>query len=76
MTERLINCYRNEQRGDTGLVFVEIANPIYLGGKYLARQLNIRNDKYIPGFKKLTDAVHAYARKQWENPFKKEGSGS
>lgn len=63
VTDRLINYYAERARGGTGLIFVEVANSIYPGGKNLVHQLSIHDDKYIPGFKKLNDAVHAYGAK-------------
>jgi 2,4-dienoyl-CoA reductase-like NADH-dependent reductase (Old Yellow Enzyme family)/thioredoxin reductase len=60
VTDRLINYYAERAKGGTGLLFVEVANPIYPAGKVLVHQLSIHNDTYIPGYKKLTDAVHAY----------------
>jgi 2,4-dienoyl-CoA reductase-like NADH-dependent reductase (Old Yellow Enzyme family)/thioredoxin reductase len=60
VTDRLINYYAERAKGGTALLFVEVANPIYPAGKVLVHQLSIHNDTYIPGYKKLTDAVHGY----------------
>ena len=60
VTDRLINYYAERAKGGAALLFVEVANPIYPGGKVLVHQLSIHNDTYIPGYKKLTDAVHGY----------------
>jgi 2,4-dienoyl-CoA reductase-like NADH-dependent reductase (Old Yellow Enzyme family) len=63
VTDRLVNYYAERAKGGTALLFVEVANPIYPGGKVLVHQLSIHNDSYIPGFKKLTNAVHGYGGK-------------
>jgi 2,4-dienoyl-CoA reductase-like NADH-dependent reductase (Old Yellow Enzyme family)/thioredoxin reductase len=60
VTDRLINYYAERAKGGAALLFVEVANPIYPSGKVLVHQLSIHNDTYIPGYKKLTDAVHGY----------------
>jgi 2,4-dienoyl-CoA reductase-like NADH-dependent reductase (Old Yellow Enzyme family)/thioredoxin reductase len=63
VTDRLVNYYAERAKGGTSLIFVEVANPIYPEGKVLLHHLAIHDDKYIPGFKKLADAVHAYGAK-------------
>lgn len=63
VTERLINYYAERAKGETGLIFIEVANPFYPSGKVLVHHLAINDDKYIPGFKKLTKAIHDYGSK-------------
>lgn len=63
VTDRLVNYYAERAKGGTGLIFVEVANPVYPAGKVLVHQLSIHDDKYIPGLKRLADAVHAYGAK-------------
>jgi len=60
VTDRLVAYYAERAKGGTGLIFVEVANPIYPEGKVLLHHLSVHDDKYIPGLKKLADAVHAY----------------
>jgi 2,4-dienoyl-CoA reductase-like NADH-dependent reductase (Old Yellow Enzyme family)/thioredoxin reductase len=60
VTDRMINYYAERAKGETGLIFIEVANPIYPSGKVLVHHLSINDDKYIPGLKKLTDALHHY----------------
>jgi 2,4-dienoyl-CoA reductase-like NADH-dependent reductase (Old Yellow Enzyme family)/thioredoxin reductase len=63
VTDRLVNYYAERAKGGTALIFVEVANPIFPAGKVLVHHLSISDDKYIPGLKKLADAVHAYGAK-------------
>jgi 2,4-dienoyl-CoA reductase-like NADH-dependent reductase (Old Yellow Enzyme family)/thioredoxin reductase len=63
VTDRLINYYAERAKGGTGLIFVEVANPIYPTGKVLIHHLSVNDDKYIPGLKNLADACHAYGSK-------------
>ena len=60
VTDRFINYYTERAKGGTGLIFVEVANPVFPSGKVLRHQVSISDDKYIPNFKKLTDSVHKY----------------
>jgi 2,4-dienoyl-CoA reductase-like NADH-dependent reductase (Old Yellow Enzyme family)/thioredoxin reductase len=63
VTDRMINYYAERAKGGTGLIFIEVANPIYPSGKVLVHQLAISDDKYIPDLKRLTDAIHSYGAK-------------
>jgi 2,4-dienoyl-CoA reductase-like NADH-dependent reductase (Old Yellow Enzyme family)/thioredoxin reductase len=63
VTERLVNYYAERAKGETGLIFIEVANPFYPSGKVLVHHLAINDDKYIPGLKKLTKAIHDYGSK-------------
>ena len=63
VTERLVNYYAERAKGETGLIFIEVANPFYPSGKVLLHHLAINDDKYIPGLKKLTKAIHGYGSK-------------
>ena len=51
VTPRLINYYAERAKGGTGLIYVEVANPIYPTGKVLVHHLSVNDDKYIPGLK-------------------------
>lgn len=62
VTQRVIDYYEARARGGTGLVIVEIVN-IYASGKGMPTQMMLTDDKYIPGFKKLADAVHKHGAK-------------
>ena len=60
VTQRLIDYYVERAKGGTGLIIVECANPVYPDGKVLKEHPSISDEKYIPMFKRLTDAVHGY----------------
>ena len=58
VTDRLINYHRARAKGGVGLNIVEVAcveTPI---GKIGARQLYIDNDRFLPGLRKLVQAIH------------------
>ncbi len=59
VTERLIEYYSERARGGVGLVIVEttcIDNPV---GKRLIRELAIDSDEFVPGLRKLAQAIKA-----------------
>jgi 2,4-dienoyl-CoA reductase (NADPH2) len=59
ISERMIAYYENLARGGVGLLIVESCGVEYpLGVQHLPVQLHLSDDKYIPSYKKLTDAVH------------------
>ncbi len=63
VTDRLINYYAERAKGGTGLIFVEVANPIYPTGKVLVHHLSVNDDKYIPGLRDLAVACQKYGSK-------------
>jgi 2,4-dienoyl-CoA reductase-like NADH-dependent reductase (Old Yellow Enzyme family) len=48
--------------GGTGLVTVEMASPERVG-RHRFRELGIYDDRFLPGLRRLTDAIHAYGAK-------------
>ena len=48
--------------GGTGLVTVEMASPERVG-RHRFRELGIYDDRFVPGLRRLTDALHAHGAK-------------
>lgn len=58
---RIIGFYETLAKGGVGLVTVESTGVDYPAGTHHPSvQLHLENDSYLPGYRKLTDAVHAY----------------
>ena len=57
VTDRFLGYHEARARGGVGLVIVENANIDTAGGAGLPFGLNIDDDKYIPGLKKLADTI-------------------
>jgi 2,4-dienoyl-CoA reductase-like NADH-dependent reductase (Old Yellow Enzyme family)/thioredoxin reductase len=60
VTEAQIDHYVARARGGVGLI---IAEDCTVGPNYVARTVSLANDKFIPGWKKLTETVHVYGTK-------------
>lgn len=62
MTDALVEHYSNRAKGGVGLIITEVTTvePVYT---YLPGDMSIYDDSYIPGWKKLVDAVHQYDTK-------------
>ncbi|EOS19322.1 hypothetical protein C804_06439 [Lachnospiraceae bacterium A4] len=62
VTDALIEHYSNRAKGSVGLIITEVTTvePVYT---YLPGDMSIYDDSYIPGWKKLVDAVHQYDTK-------------
>lgn len=62
VTDALIEHYSNRAKGGVGLIITEVTTvePTYT---YLPGDMSIYDDSYIPGWKKLVDAVHQYGTK-------------
>lgn len=63
VTDQLVGYYAKRAEGGVGLIIVEatcIDNPI---GRAIPHQICIDNAKYIPGLRKLVEAVHAHGAK-------------
>ncbi len=58
VTENIIEYYMARARGGVGLITVEMASPTR-AGRHRRRELGIYDDRYLPGLKSLTAAVHA-----------------
>ncbi len=59
-TERLIGYYAERAKGGAGLIIVENVQVKYPQGKNVACQLRLDQNKYVPGFQELAEAVHAH----------------
>lgn len=59
VTDALVEHYSNRAKGGVGLIITEVTTvePVYT---YLPGDMSICDDSYIPGWKKLVDAVHQY----------------
>lgn len=62
VTEELIQHYAARARGGVGLIVTEVTTvePTYI---YLPGDMSICDDSYLPGWEKLTNAVHQYGTK-------------
>lgn len=62
VTDELVAHYAARAKGGVGLIITEVTTvePTYV---YLPGDMSISDDSYIPGWKKLTDAVHQYGTK-------------
>lgn len=58
VTDRLTDYLSARARGGAGLITVEVAYVHRLGKVGLSGELSITDDKYIPGLKSLSDAIH------------------
>lgn len=59
VTDALVAHYAARAKGGVGLIVTEVTTvePTYI---YLPGDMSIRDDSFIPGWKKLTEAVHQY----------------
>lgn len=59
VTDALVEHYSNRAKGGVGLIITEVTTvePVYT---YLPGDMSIHDDSYIPGWKKLVEAVHQY----------------
>jgi len=62
VTERLIRYYQERAKGGVGLITIE-ATAVSREGIGWKNNLSVYNDQYIPGLKKLTEALHKYGAK-------------
>ena len=62
VTDALVEHYSARAKGGVGLIVTEVTTvePVYT---YLPGDMSIYDDSYIPGWKKLVDAVHQYDTK-------------
>ncbi|HNW28776.1 MAG TPA: NAD(P)/FAD-dependent oxidoreductase [Spirochaetota bacterium] len=58
VSQRLIDYYEARARGGAGLIILEVCT-IDGMSPYIPRTVGIWDDSFIPGLKRLTDAVHA-----------------
>lgn len=62
VTEALVQHYAARAKGGVGLIVTEVTTvePTYI---YLPGDMSISDDSFIPGWQKLTEAVHQYGAK-------------
>ena len=59
VSDRLIDYYEARARGGVGLIILEVCT-IDGMSPYIPRTVGLWDDSFIPGLKRLTDAVHAH----------------
>jgi 2,4-dienoyl-CoA reductase-like NADH-dependent reductase (Old Yellow Enzyme family)/thioredoxin reductase len=62
VTDQLIAYWRRRAEGGIGLIIVEYTS-VDPGGRCVPTQLGVYDDKFIPGFRRLTDTVHEHGAK-------------
>jgi len=62
VTERLIRYYKERSKGGVGLITIE-ATAVSREGIGWKNNLSVYDDRYIPGLKKLTEALHEHGAK-------------
>jgi 2,4-dienoyl-CoA reductase-like NADH-dependent reductase (Old Yellow Enzyme family)/thioredoxin reductase len=63
VTDEMISYYVERARGGVGLIMTELVTVDFPLGNGIERQLSIDDDKYIPGFRKLTAEIHRHGSK-------------
>ena len=58
VTDDCVAYYMARVRGGTGLITVEMASP-EKAGRHRRREVGIYDDRFIPGLRRLVDAIHA-----------------
>ena len=68
VTDALVEHYAARAKGGVGLIVTEVTTvePTYV---YLPGDMSICDDSYIPGWEKLTAAVHKYGAKNFAAAF-------
>jgi dimethylglycine catabolism A len=62
VTDATIAYFAARAKGGTGLVTVEMASPERVG-RHRFHELGIYDDRFLPGLRRLTDAIHAQGAK-------------
>jgi len=63
VSQRLVDYYVERAKGGVGLIILENVQIDYPQGKNICCQLRLDDDKYMPGFFELAEAVHNYGAK-------------
>jgi len=63
VSERLIKYHVERAKSEVGLIILENVQVKYPEGKNVSCQLRLDDDKYIPGYQELAEAVHPYGTK-------------
>ena len=61
--ERIIRYYEERAAGGVGIIIMGVGAIAYPAGACTPNQVAISDDKFVPGLKKLADAVHAHGAK-------------
>ena len=62
VTDATVAYFAARARGGTGLVTVEMASPERVG-RHRLHELGIYDDRFLPGLRRLTDAIHEHGAK-------------
>lgn len=65
ITDHQIRYYEERAKGGAGLIIVEMTSVEYEYGKASAVQTRIDDDRFIPGFHRLANALHKYGTKMF-----------
>ncbi|MDY6916638.1 MAG: NADH:flavin oxidoreductase [Chloroflexota bacterium] len=65
-TDRLIKYYAERARGGAGLLIIENTQVKYPEGKNVSCQLRLDDDKYIPGYQELAEAIQMHGAKVFQ----------
>jgi 2,4-dienoyl-CoA reductase-like NADH-dependent reductase (Old Yellow Enzyme family)/thioredoxin reductase len=63
VTDEMIAYYTERAKGGAGLIMTELVTVDFPLGNGIERQLSIDDDKYIPGFQRLTSQIHQFGSK-------------
>ncbi len=63
VNDAIVNHYAERAKGGVGLIVVEVTCVDAPLGLNTSRMLAIDDDKYIPGFRRLVDAIHSHGAK-------------
>src|SRR3989304_1711390 len=62
INRRIIDYYEERARGGVGLIIVE-GMAVEARGRWCFTQLSLANDRYIPGLRRLAEAIHKHGAK-------------
>ncbi|WLR54769.1 FAD-dependent oxidoreductase [Mesobacillus subterraneus] len=60
MTDQQVRYYEERAKGGAGLIITEFTTVDFEMGRAVVNQLRIDDDRFIPGFRRLADAIHIY----------------
>ena len=63
VSDRLIAYHEEQAKGGAGLIIMGVSGVAWPVGAVMPNQTAISDDRFIPGLRKLTDAVHAHGAK-------------
>lgn len=63
VTDAIVNRYAENAKGGTGLIITEVTCVDPPLGINTAQYIALSDDKYIPGFRRITDVIHKYGSK-------------